>query len=90
MLTSIQELFDFQRRYSHCAGVFDDQLVITHGYFYNTEVKGPQWLSDAWTMSLHSPYAMHEIHSECCYRVASVIALFCTGCHQVANVSPLL
>ncbi|DBA74712.1 TPA: hypothetical protein ACH3X2_009374 [Trebouxia sp. C0005] len=49
-------------RYSHCANVFEDQLVITHGYFYNTEVKGPQWLSDAWLMSLQSPFAMKQIH----------------------------
>ncbi|KAA6426624.1 MAG: hypothetical protein FRX49_03734 [Trebouxia sp. A1-2] len=48
--------------YSHCANVFEDQLVITHGYFYNTEVKGPQWLSDAWLMSLQSPFAMKQIH----------------------------
>ena len=52
-------------RYSHCVGLIDDQLVITHGYFYNTEVKGPQWLSDTWVMSLQSPYAMHQVHSRC-------------------------
>ena len=60
-------------RYSHCASVHQDQLVITHGYFYNTETRGPQWLSDTWTMSLHSPYAMHEIHS------AYMFSFYCTA-----------
>lgn len=62
-------------RYSHCSSVHHDQLLITHGYFYNTEVKGPQWLSDTWTMSLHSPYAMHEIHSA--YWLAAAARLCC-------------
>ena len=56
--------------------MYHDQLVITHGYFYNTETSGPQWLSDTWTMSLHSPYAMHEIHSAympSCYCTAMLL-----------------
>lgn len=75
-------------RYSHCTGVSDDQLVITHGYFYNTESKGAQWLSDTWTMSLHSPYAMHQIHRELrvlCLTLQTTAAAVCLFCCRGHN-----
>lgn len=43
-------------------------MILTHGYFYNTETRAPQWLSDTWSMSLQSPYQWYQLHREqnCC------------------------
>lgn len=52
-------------RFSHATAVLNDQVVISHGFFYDVEAKASQWLSDSWTMSTHSPYTWHKLHSRC-------------------------
>lgn len=43
-------------RYSHTAAVFEDQMIVTHGYFYNRNAKPsqPAWLHDTWSFSFKS------------------------------------
>ncbi|DBA83936.1 TPA: Kelch motif, variant 3 [Trebouxia sp. C0004] len=50
-------------RFSHAAVVLNDQVVITHGFFYDVEARASQWLSDAWSMSTQSPYTWHKLHN---------------------------
>ena len=40
-------------RYSHSAVVWKDSMIVTHGYFYNRNVKpsAPAWLHDTWSFS---------------------------------------
>lgn len=48
-------------RYSHVAAVHKDEMIVTHGYFYDAENHKPRWLSDTWAMSLQAPYAWRQI-----------------------------
>lgn len=50
-------------RFSHAAAVLHDQVVITHGFFYDVEARAAQWLSDTWSMSVLSPYTWKKLHS---------------------------
>ena len=53
------------RRFSHAATVLNDQVVITHGYFYDNEARASQWLSDTWAMSTQIPFTWRKLHSRC-------------------------
>ena len=48
-------------RYSHVAAVYKDEMVVSHGYFYDAENHKPRWLSDSWAMSLQAPYLWRQI-----------------------------
>ena len=52
-------------RFSHAAAVLNDQVVISHGFFYDVEARASQWLSDTWSMSTLSPYTWRKVHSRC-------------------------
>ena len=41
-------------RYSASAVEYKDELVVTHGYFYNHAVRHPAWQSDAWAFNFAS------------------------------------
>lgn len=64
------------RRFSHAAAVLHDQVVITHGFFYDVEARAAQWLSDTWSMSILSPYTWKKLHSGCSILLQS--SLVCT------------
>eukprot|EP00873_Tetraselmis_striata_P040169 jgi/Tetstr1/460433/TSEL_005692.t1 len=39
-------------RYNHGAVVVGDEMVVSHGYFYNRETSDPEWLYDTWSINL--------------------------------------
>jgi len=39
-------------RYNHGAVVVGDDMIVTHGYFYNRETAVPEWLYDTWSINL--------------------------------------
>eukprot|EP01025_Chloroclados_australasicus_P029798 TRINITY_DN29780_c1_g1_i3.p2 TRINITY_DN29780_c1_g1~~TRINITY_DN29780_c1_g1_i3.p2 ORF type:complete len:440 (-),score=24.71 TRINITY_DN29780_c1_g1_i3:171-1442(-) len=49
-------------RYSHTAALSRNQMIISHGYYYNRGHKRPRWLSDTWAMDLSPPYSWHFLH----------------------------
>mmetsp|Transcript_42939 Transcript_42939/g.101953 ORF Transcript_42939/g.101953 Transcript_42939/m.101953 type:complete len:424 (+) Transcript_42939:141-1412(+) len=48
-------------RYNHGAVVVGDQMVISHGYFYNRENGRPEWLHDTWSLSLTGDRAWERL-----------------------------
>ena len=52
-------------RFSHASALVSDQVVITHGFFYDVEARAAQWLSDTWSMAVRSPYTWRRLHSGC-------------------------
>eukprot|EP01023_Acetabularia_acetabulum_P032469 TRINITY_DN30325_c0_g1_i1.p1 TRINITY_DN30325_c0_g1~~TRINITY_DN30325_c0_g1_i1.p1 ORF type:complete len:409 (+),score=56.13 TRINITY_DN30325_c0_g1_i1:106-1332(+) len=49
-------------RYSHAAAINQNQMIITHGYYYNRGNRQPRWLSDTWAMDLSPPYNWNFLH----------------------------
>ncbi|KAK9835648.1 hypothetical protein WJX74_004995 [Apatococcus lobatus] len=48
-------------RYSHLAAVYKDEMIISHGYFYDAENHKPRWLSDSWAMGLDAPHKWRQL-----------------------------
>ncbi|EOD24830.1 hypothetical protein EMIHUDRAFT_115773 [Emiliania huxleyi CCMP1516] len=48
-------------RYSACVVWHEGRIVVTHGYFYNHDIRQPAWLSDAWVFEV-SRGAWRQVH----------------------------
>eukprot|EP00966_Prymnesium_polylepis_P298733 6903554-Prymnesium_polylepis.1 len=49
-------------RYSACSAMYNNQLIVTHGYHYNHEIRHPAWKSDAWSFDL-STRQWRKVHA---------------------------
>ncbi|KAK3247368.1 hypothetical protein CYMTET_43132 [Cymbomonas tetramitiformis] len=50
-------------RYSHASIVYKDEMIVTHGYFYDRANGSPAWRDDTWAYSLQAPHEWRQIVS---------------------------
>mmetsp|Transcript_39341 Transcript_39341/g.66060 ORF Transcript_39341/g.66060 Transcript_39341/m.66060 type:complete len:391 (-) Transcript_39341:367-1539(-) len=48
-------------RYSHAAVTWRDEMIVTHGYFYDRANASPSWRDDTWGFSLRAPHTWRKI-----------------------------
>lgn len=48
-------------RYSHGAATWGDEMIVTHGYFYDRANVSPSWRDDTWGFSLRPPHKWRQI-----------------------------
>eukprot|EP00798_Chlamydomonas_sp_ICE-L_P017900 gene17900-24292_t len=49
-------------RYGHAAVSVGDDMIITHGYYYDRETSSATWLSDSWAMGLDPPHTWRQLN----------------------------
>ena len=49
-------------RYGHSTIAIGDQMIMTHGYFYDKDTATATWKSDTLAMSLAAPHHWHLLH----------------------------